>query len=136
MTEALGDPHPGPLPTGEGREPLARRKAPARVTLARNSSLCYAEKPGHLEEMSMPDTPSLEEFVAQQLKSGKYQSYEELVQTGLRLLQEREQELDHIADALRSAMQDYLHGDRGAEVDIEAIKATGRTRLAQSSGLS
>jgi len=86
--------------------------------------------------MSMPDTPSLEEFVAQQLKSGKYQSYEELVQTGLRLLQEREQELDHIADALRSAMQDYLHGDRGAEVDIETIKTAGRTRLAQSSGLS
>ena len=84
----------------------------------------------------MPDTPSLEQFVAQQLKSGKYQSYEDLVQTGLRLLQEREQELDRIADALRPAIQDYRHGDRGAEVDIEAVKAAGRKQLAQSSGLS
>ena len=37
----------------------------------------------------MPKVPSLEQFVEQQLQSGKYQSYEDMVQEGLRLLQER-----------------------------------------------
>jgi Arc/MetJ-type ribon-helix-helix transcriptional regulator len=41
----------------------------------------------------MPEAPSLEQFVEQQLQSGKYQSYEDMVQEGLRLLQKREQEL-------------------------------------------
>jgi Arc/MetJ-type ribon-helix-helix transcriptional regulator len=36
--------------------------------------------------------------VTQQLQSSKYQSYEEMVQAGLRLLQEREAELDCIAE--------------------------------------
>jgi putative addiction module CopG family antidote len=80
-------------------------------------------------------TESLEQFVQQQLQSGKYQSYDELVQAGLRLLQEHEEELDRVADALRPALQDYLCGDRGEEVDIDAIKAAGRERLAPSSGL-
>ena len=39
----------------------------------------------------MPEALSLKQFVAQQLESGRYQSYEEMVQAGLRLLPEREQ---------------------------------------------
>jgi putative addiction module CopG family antidote len=62
---------------------------------------------------------SLEQFVQHQLQSGKYQSYEEIVQAGLKLLQEHEEELDRVADALRPALHDYLHGDRGEEVDID-----------------
>lgn len=79
---------------------------------------------------------SLEQFVQQQLQHGKYQSYDEMVQTGLRLLQECEEELDRVANALRLTLQDYLRGDRGEDVDIEAIKAAGRERLWQSPGLS
>jgi putative addiction module CopG family antidote len=81
----------------------------------------------------MPEALSLEQFIARQLQSGKYQSYEDIVQAGLRLLQVHEEELDRIADALRPAMQDYLRGDRGTEVNIEEIKATGRKRLEQPS---
>ena len=80
-------------------------------------------------------TESLEQFVRQQLQSGKYQNYDEIVQAGLKLLQEHEEELDRVADALRPALQDYLRGDRGEEVDIDALKTAGRERLASSSGL-
>ena len=80
----------------------------------------------------MAETHSLEQFVQRQLQGGKYQSYDALVEAGLRLLQEREEELGRVADALRPALDDYLRGDRGEEVDIEAIKAAGRERLAQS----
>jgi hypothetical protein len=41
-----------------------------------------------------------------------------------------------IRGALRPVLQDYLRGDRGEEVNIEAIKVIGRERLSQSSGLS
>ena len=75
----------------------------------------------------MPEASSLEQFIAQQLQSGKYQSYEDIVQAALRLLQEHEEELDCIADALRPAMQDYLRGDRGTGVDIEDLKVNGIT---------
>ena len=59
-----------------------------------------------------------------------------MVQAGLRLLQEHEEDLDRIADALWPAMQDYLRGDRGVAVDIEDVKAAGRKRFAPSSGRS
>ena len=47
----------------------------------------------------------LDQFVEQQLASGRYQSYDAMVQEGLRLLQEREQEWDRIAEQLRPAAE-------------------------------
>jgi putative addiction module CopG family antidote len=79
------------------------------------------------------ENTALEQFVRQQLARGKYPSYEAMVQAGLSLLREREQALDRLADELRPAMQDYLQGDRGETVDIEAIKTAGRRRLADDS---
>jgi hypothetical protein len=43
--------------------------------------------------------------------------------------------LDDIADELRPALDDYLRGDRGVEVDMQDIKAAGRKRLEQSRDL-
>jgi putative addiction module CopG family antidote len=80
----------------------------------------------------MRETSSLDQFIAQQLASGRYHSREEVIETALRLLQEREAELDDIADELRPALHDYLRGDRGVEIDVEEIKAAGRKRLEQS----
>ena len=80
----------------------------------------------------MSESLPLDQFVARQLASGRYQSKEALIEASLRLLQEQEEELDHIADELRPALHDYLGGDRGAELDIEAMKAAGRNRLGQS----
>ena len=48
----------------------------------------------------MLENHSLEYFMTQQLQSGKYQSYEEMVQAGSRPLQEREAELDRIAEEI------------------------------------
>jgi hypothetical protein len=45
---------------------------------------------------------------------------------------EREQELDEVAAKLRPAVEDYLHGDQGEEINLEAIKAAGRKRLADT----
>jgi hypothetical protein len=47
----------------------------------------------------------------------------------------RDEQLARVADALRPALYDYLRGDRGEEVAIDAIKAAGCQRLAPFSGL-
>lgn len=83
----------------------------------------------------MAETSSLDQFVAQQLASGRYHSREEVIEAALRLLQEHEAALDDIADELRPALHDYLHGDRGVEVDMNDIKVAGRKRLEQSADL-
>lgn len=51
--------------------------------------------------------PHLQQFVTQWLQSGKYQSDDEMVQAGLRLLQEREAELDRTAEKLRPAAERF-----------------------------
>jgi antitoxin ParD1/3/4 len=78
----------------------------------------------------MLEDPSLDQFVTQQLQSGKYQSSDEMVQAGLRLLQEREAELDRIADKLRPAVEEFLSGHPGAPFDAEEIIERGKERLA------
>jgi len=80
--------------------------------------------------MIMLEDASLEQFVSQQIQSGKYQSYEEMVQAGLRLLQEREAELDRIANKLRPAVEEYLSGHPGVPFDAEDIIKRGKERLA------
>ena len=81
----------------------------------------------------MPEVSSLDQFVERELKSGKYQSYEAMVQAGLRLLQEQEQEKDAVAAALRPAVEDFLHGDRGEEIDINALLSEEREQLSHRS---
>lgn len=82
----------------------------------------------------MPQDPSLEEFVTQQLQSGKYQSYEDMVEAGLRLLQEREAELDRIADKLRPAAEQFTRGEPGIPFDAEDIIRRGKERLSAEPG--
>ena len=77
----------------------------------------------------MPEGPSLEQFVEQQLQSGKYQSYEDMVQEGLRLLQEREQEFDRIAEKLRPAAERFTRGEPGVSFDTDDIIRRGMERL-------
>jgi putative addiction module CopG family antidote len=77
----------------------------------------------------MPEALSLEQFVAQQLKSGRYQSYDDMVQEGLRLLQEREQEYDRIAEKLRPAAERFKRGETGLPFDAEDIIRRGMQRL-------
>lgn len=78
----------------------------------------------------MPQDFSLDQFVAQQIQSGKYQNYEEMVQAGLRLLQEREAEFDRIAEKLRPAAERFKRGEPGIPFDAEEIIRRGNERLA------
>ena len=78
----------------------------------------------------MLEDSSLEQFVTRQLQSGKYQSYEEMVQAGLRLLQAHEAEMDRIADNLRPAVEEFLSGHPGVPFDAEEIIKRGKEHLA------
>ena len=82
----------------------------------------------------MPEARSLEQFVQQQLQSGKYQSYEDMVQEGLRLLQEREQDFDRIAEKLRPAAERFSSGEPGVPFDADAIIQRGMERLIANNG--
>ena len=77
----------------------------------------------------MSELVPLDQFVAQQLASGKYPSYDAMVQEGLRLLQEREQELDRIAEKLRPAAERFKRGEPGLPCDAEDIVRRGMERL-------
>ena len=68
--------------------------------------------------------------MTQQLQSGKYQSYKEMVQTGLRLLRERETELDRIAEKLRSAVEWFKRGEPGIPFGANEIIRRGKEHLA------
>ena len=74
---------------------------------------------------------ALEQFVEDQLKAGNFESYEQMVAEGLRLLRERETAHDRLAEEFQSAIDLIEQGDPGVEVDIEEIKALGRKYLAQ-----
>jgi putative addiction module CopG family antidote len=76
----------------------------------------------------MSESLPLEQFVEQQLKSGKYHSYDEMVEEGLRLLQEREAEYDRIAEKLRPAAERFTRGESGVPFDAEDIIRRGMER--------
>ena len=78
----------------------------------------------------MLERAPLDQFVAQQLARGRYQSYDEMVQEGLRLLQEREQEQDRIAEKLRPAAERFKRGEPGIPFDAEEIIRRGMKRQA------
>ena len=73
---------------------------------------------------------ALEQFVEDQLKAGNFESYEQMVAEGLRLLHERETAYDRLAEEFQPAVDRIEQGDPGVEVDIGAIKAFGRKYLA------
>ncbi len=81
----------------------------------------------------------LEEIVNARIQSGQYQSPGEVVREGLRLLQEQEMlrqiKLEQLRKDLMVAVE---QADRGevAPLDVEAILAEGRKRLAERRGQS
>ena len=74
--------------------------------------------------------PALEQFVEDQLKAGNFESYEQMVAEGLRLLRERETAYDRLAEEFQPAIDRIEQGDPGVEVDIEEIKVLGRKYFA------
>ena len=79
--------------------------------------------------MSMSLPHDLQHFVQQEVASGKYQSEEDVVCQGLRLLREREQRLQALREDIQPALEQLDRGE-GEPFDAEGVKARGRKRLA------
>ena len=83
--------------------------------------------------MNVSLTPELEEMVNQKVESGLYNSASEVIREGLRLLKEQD-ELKRIRqeELRREVLKGYEQSQRGESqpLDVEAIKAEGRKRLA------
>ena len=72
----------------------------------------------------------IDEFVREQLVSGRFSDYEALVRYALASLKDRQSEIDEIAEELRPGVESMQRGEPGLIVDFENIKQEGRKRLA------
>ena len=79
--------------------------------------------------MSMSLPQDLQQFVQQEIASGRYQSEEDVVREGLRLLRERDRRLQALREDIQPALEQLDRGE-GERLDAESIKARGRKRLA------
>jgi antitoxin ParD1/3/4 len=81
-------------------------------------------EPKMAKSISISLGPHFDEFIAQQLKSGRYGSASEVVRTGLRLLEEAEARRQHLRQLLIDGEQSgFVHYDYNAlmeELDKEA----------------
>ena len=75
----------------------------------------------------MSEPLPLDQFVARQLASGRYQSYDELVEEALRLLQEREAEEDRTPANGETEGSDRGRNCRAATLGIRAGHFPGST---------
>lgn len=78
--------------------------------------------------VSLP--PELADFVEAKLVGGRYSSSSEVVRDALRLMERVEHRNAEKLAALREAWQEGLDSGEAEELDIEALKAEGRARLA------
>ena len=80
--------------------------------------------------MNVSLTPQLEELVKKKVESGLYGSASEVMREALRLLDEHDRLRTMRLEALRAEMQKGMESGEPTPLDIAAIKARGRTRLA------
>lgn len=71
----------------------------------------------------------LEGFINRQIESGRYGSASEVVRASLRLLEEHEQKIG----ALRQALIDGEKSGDAGELDMDDIKSKGRRRVKSAS---
>jgi len=80
--------------------------------------------------MNISLTPHLEEVVKGKVESGLYTSASEVMREALRLLEERDRLRELRLEELRREIQKGIESGEATPLDIEAIKARGRQRLA------
>lgn len=80
--------------------------------------------------MNISLTHHLEELVKNKVKSGLYHSVSEVLREALRLLEERDQLRALRLEELRREIQKGIDSGEPTPLDMEAIKARGRERLA------
>ena len=70
--------------------------------------------------MAFPFPPDLQEFVRERLASGKYASEEEILRDAFQALEEEEEDLD----AVREALAEWQAGDAGVPLEdaVETIR--------------
>ena len=80
--------------------------------------------------MNVQIDPAQQAFIHELVTSGKYASEAEVIQAGLRLLQEqaaqRSAELEELRQKIQVGLDDFERGDF-AELDMAAIKAKARS---------
>ena len=74
-------------------------------------------------------TPHLEQFIHENVNSGRYQSASEVVRTALRLLEEQERERQAKLEWLRQEIKKGLDSGPATPLDMEKIKQRARGRL-------
>lgn len=84
--------------------------------------------------MNISLTPHLEDWVKNKVESGLYNSASEVMREALRLLEERDQLRDLRLEELRREIQKGIDSGATTPLDMEAIKARGRQRLAMQQG--
>ncbi|WP_367360201.1 type II toxin-antitoxin system ParD family antitoxin [Syntrophus buswellii] len=80
--------------------------------------------------MNISLTPQLEELVKAKVASGLYGSASEVLREALRLLEERDRIHAIRFEELKMAIKKGLESGEPTPLDVEAIKARGRKRLA------
>ncbi|TAN47855.1 MAG: type II toxin-antitoxin system ParD family antitoxin [Methylococcaceae bacterium] len=80
--------------------------------------------------MNISLTPHFEALVKNKLDSGLYRSAGEVIRAALQLLEERDRMRELQLDALRKEIRRGMDSGEPTPLDIEAIKARGRARLA------
>jgi antitoxin ParD1/3/4 len=82
--------------------------------------------------MNISLTPQLEELVKRKVESGLYGSASEVMREALRLLEERDHLRSMRLEELRAEMRKGLNSGELTPLDMDAIKARGRKRLAEA----
>jgi antitoxin ParD1/3/4 len=80
--------------------------------------------------MNISLTPQLEDLVKRKVESGLYVSASEVLREALRLLEERDRLKAIRLEELRAEIKKGLDSGKATPLDIGAIKARGRKRLA------
>jgi len=80
--------------------------------------------------MNVSLTPQLEELVKKKVDSGLYGSASEVMREALRLLEERDRIHTMRLEELRAEIKKGIESGEPTPLDIGAIKARGRKRLA------
>lgn len=78
--------------------------------------------------MNIPLTPEFQEFVAQNVASGRYRSEIDVIHEGLRLLRERESEQAKLADLRREIALGIEEADQGKTAPLSAQDTLTRVR--------
>jgi antitoxin ParD1/3/4 len=84
--------------------------------------------------MNISLTPQLEAYIKQKVETGMYTSVSEVIREALRLMEAQDavqaMKLDALREDIRRGLASLDNG-KGTPLDMDAIKAKGRERLAR-----